>query len=106
MIVLWIYLWPCVKARGAYIGIHETQGKLAGDGGRSPEIAAELLGVGLRGTRWGSTRQGQGLNEAVCVGLNALPGQTRTCVPDLPECLCLARATHCLPGRQGIWLYG
>lgn len=97
MIVLWIYLWPCVKARGAYIGIHETQKKLAGDGERSPEIAAELLGVGLRGTRWGSTRQGQGLNEAVCVGLNALPGQTRTC----PICLsvsCLARATHCLPG--------
>lgn len=92
----------CQSAGRLYRNSHETRQRLAGDGGRSPEIAAELLGVGLRGTRWGSTRQGQGLSEAVRVGLNALQGQTRTCpsialpaVPSLPPGL-LQGATHCL----------
>lgn len=66
------------KRGGAYIGIHESQEKLAGDGWRSPEIAEELLGVGLRGSNVGSIRQGQGLNEAVCWAESTTTGQTRT----------------------------
>lgn len=48
------YLWPCVKARGALISeFTRLKTSWQGDGGRSPEIAAELLRVGLRGSAVG-----------------------------------------------------